>query len=310
MHESVIIGGEPPKHQAPIQASPGAQGDGSATALTVELALRLQTTLELPQLIELFSTRVAAAVDHDGITYAEADGGEVQVQLGKRSRHSGSYRLMLGSRDLGELTFYRARAFTPRELERLEYLLGSLLYPLRNALMYRDALQTAHTDPLTGIGNRSALDQQLGREISLARRHQQPMALLVLDIDHFKEINDTHGHLVGDCVLRDVARIAADCIRASDMVFRYGGEEFVFLLSNTECSGARLLAERIRRTLAEHAFSYLGASGHITASIGVACLAADEDADSLFRRADSALYAAKEAGRNRVFFHGQAPDAG
>ncbi len=267
----------------------------------LHLAHKLQTTLDVETLIELFHEESGKDVPHDGLVYRNAE-LDLELSSGKNGRHKCQYRLLIAGYILGELEFSRRRRFLDEELQLLEYMLSSLLYPLRNALLYRQALQTALRDPLTGVNNRAAFDASLKREVELARRHGTALGMLVLDIDHFKQVNDRYGHLVGDCVLRDVAGHAAACVRSTDMLFRYGGEEFVILLNSTSVQGAKRLAERIRASIEKLHCRYGNATIRISASLGVACLHAEDTAQALFERADQALLQAKQAGRNRVVF--------
>jgi two-component system cell cycle response regulator len=161
----------------------------------------------------------------------------------------------------------------------------------------------ATTDPLTLVLNRRALVDKLTTEIDRARRYDSVVTLLMIDIDHFKPVNDTHGHLVGDEVLREVGAILQHAARTVDIVARYGGEEFVVVLPETVQEGAVAFAERIRELIAAHEFRVAGdGTLHITASIGVAVFPAPfvETTEDLFARADEALYRAKAEGRNRV----------
>ncbi len=273
------------------------EGQGLDQALA--LVGRLQTTLDLSRLLELFSAELAKAVPHAGLALRN-EAEDVDMELGTRAQHSVSYRLMLADQALGELMFWRSRRFSNDETLRIEYLLCALVYPLRNALLYRAALRSAHTDPLTGAYNRAALDSTLKRELDLARRHGTPFSVILLDADHFKQINDTHGHGAGDNVLRELARCLMRTVRSSDMIYRYGGEEFVVLLNNTGVNGALLLAERIRRNVAALDCLCEGACLNITVSAGVATLDGDDSEASLIERADRVLYEAKKAGRNCV----------
>lgn len=266
---------------------------------TVDLVRSLQTTLDPTRLVELFSLETAGLVPHHGIRYRNAD-LDLEVRRGRHARHSCTYRLNLGDEPLGKLTLRRDEKFSDAEIEILERLLCDLLYPLRNALLYQDALQLAQKDPLTGISNRAALDEILSREVSHARRRQAHCAMLVLDIDHFKAVNDRYGHIIGDCALKSVAGMAQSCKRDGDLLFRYGGEEFVILMRDTDRSGALLLAERIRRHIAESPCVCSGAELAMTVSIGISMLVDSDSPESFFARADQALYRAKSSGRNRV----------
>jgi two-component system, cell cycle response regulator len=161
----------------------------------------------------------------------------------------------------------------------------------------------AHTDPLTQVLNRRALTLRLTAELERSRRYDSVLSLLLIDIDHFKRINDTHGHLVGDEVLREVARLLAAAVRSVDLVARYGGEEFVVVLPETSLEGALIFAERVREQMAETQFP--GAAGRslsLTVSIGVATFPSGgvETVEELFARSDEALYRSKAGGRNRV----------
>ena len=170
---------------------------------------------------------------------------------------------------------------------------------LRNALLYHRALQTARIDPLTGVRNRATMDSAIHREIELARRHDTPLSVILLDIDHFNQINDQYGHLSGDQALKSIAQCADRTIRESDMIFRYGGEEFLVLLSGTDSDGAGQLAERIRENV-ERLNPHIHKSMNLTVSLGVAGMRNGDDSGALFKRADTALYKAKQQGRNRV----------
>jgi diguanylate cyclase (GGDEF)-like protein len=160
----------------------------------------------------------------------------------------------------------------------------------------------AHTDPLTQVLNRRALTTRLAAEIDRAHRYQSVLTLLMLDLDHFKVVNDTYGHLVGDDVLREVAAFLQDQIRSVDVVARYGGEEFVIVLPETPLAGAIAFAERVRAQIEKRAFCETQGPLSVTVSVGVSVCPSDgvESAEDLFARADDALYRAKAEGRNRV----------
>jgi diguanylate cyclase (GGDEF)-like protein/hemerythrin-like metal-binding protein len=157
--------------------------------------------------------------------------------------------------------------------------------------------QLVATDHLTGAWNRSHLDRVIHAEITRSRSYRQPLSLILFDIDHFKRINDSYGHQVGDSMLCELVKLVKSRIRTSDLLFRWGGEEFVILISSAGYRHAQVVAETLRGAVAGHRF---GAAGAVTVSLGVAEYDADEEADEWFRRLDVALYAAKENGRNRT----------
>ena len=163
----------------------------------------------------------------------------------------------------------------------------------------RDAEERASTDALTGLANKAALQASLARAAAAAGRTLTPLSLVIFDLDHFKSINDTYGHDKGDEVLAAVGSVAGSNVRASDMVGRFGGEEFALILPDTGRDGAVGLAEKLRTAIAGIVIP--GLDRQITASFGVAVIPDDAgEPDALFRAADQALYAAKRGGRNRV----------
>ena len=174
-----------------------------------------------------------------------------------------------------------------------------------NALTYLSAVRAAQKDPLTGINNRAAMDSALTREIEMARRHRTPLSLIVMDIDKFKSINDTYGHTTGDEIIKAFTKVVDGIIRKTDMLFRYGGEEFVVIMSNTGRDGSMLLAERIRRGIERMEVLVPQRRSPVTVSLGVASLNGKEDGKALFKRADQALYQAKASGRNCVCLAGR-----
>jgi two-component system, cell cycle response regulator len=155
-------------------------------------------------------------------------------------------------------------------------------------------------DGLTQIHNKRYLFEELGREITRARRHGRSLAALMFDIDFFKKINDHFGHLAGDYVLRELADAVKSRIRPDDIFARYGGEEFAIVLPETSLEGAVTLAETLRSKVAEHQFVFQGERIPVTVSIGCALMGPEDGAVELLQRADERLYEAKRGGRNRV----------
>lgn len=176
--------------------------------------------------------------------------------------------------------------------------LGLVIVALRRYQRRISALAT--TDALTELPNRRGFDLLANQAIQEARRSQGPLCALLLDLDHFKQLNDNHGHLAGDEVLRGFARQLGDSLRQADIICRWGGEEFILLLKDTSPEQARQLGEKIRQQLEQSRFGYAGAELRITASIGLAQLQAGDALDQLIARADRALYRAKQTGRNRL----------
>lgn len=188
-----------------------------------------------------------------------------------------------------------------REMQAHLKAAGSEIDTLRRSL--GEAREQAETDGLTGIANRKRFDYTMRGATKAATSDGEPLTLLMVDIDHFKRFNDTHGHQLGDQVLRLVARTLTDCVRQGDLPARYGGEEFAVVLPRTTLSAGRPIAERIRTTLAARKIVRRNTGeelGGITISIGAALFRPGEAPAALIARADSALYAAKRQGRNRL----------
>ena len=156
-------------------------------------------------------------------------------------------------------------------------------------------------DALTGAHNKRYFLEFLEREIARCARYRRPLSLLMFDIDHFKAINDKHGHLTGDYVLREMSRRLLGRVRREELLARYGGEEFAAVLPETDLAGARTFGEQVRRLVADTPFEYEGDKFPVTVSVGVACVEGEDiDVTSFIKTADDHLYRAKREGRNRV----------
>jgi two-component system cell cycle response regulator len=162
------------------------------------------------------------------------------------------------------------------------------------------AQERAMTDALTGLLNRYGLQHILSREMSETRRYNRPLSCLMIDLDYFKSVNDQQGHAAGDVALQQVATVLTENVRGSDVVFRYGGEEFLVLLPETDLEGAISLAEKIRQATHSRSFGDGERVFSLTLSAGAATLWDNESGNDMIARADMALYQAKEQGRNRV----------
>lgn len=266
-------------------------------AVVSQLPTQLQTTLILEELLGLFEKHLRQVMHFDSFHYHH-QAMNCHFDNADQRHHRCNYTLDLNGQHLGELSLTRRHKFSDAQISLLEELLCLLVYPLRNCLLYRQALQSALHDELTGLGNRAAYDKSLQREIELAQRQNTPLSLIILDIDNFKHINDNYGHSSGDQALRALSSTITQSMRRSDMAFRFGGEEFVLVLSNTDVSAAGIVAERLRLAVAENHCTDNAKTFRFTISVGVAELEADEQAYHLFERADMALYQAKQTGRN------------
>ena len=178
---------------------------------------------------------------------------------------------------------------------RQRHIIGNFLDLTEQKLLERQLRELSHKDPLTGIWNRRKLNEVVDQEIARQERHHQPFALAIIDLDHFKQINDRYGHDRGDDVLRHAVEVFAAGLRRSDLLARVGGEEFVAFLPHTEKHGAEVVLERLREALASSA-----SDPPVTCSIGLACYHPGDSRKTLQRRADEALYLAKSRGRNRL----------
>ena len=179
--------------------------------------------------------------------------------------------------------------------QRLTSHLANAYDELRQQTNFLMTFTEVRTDPLTGVSNRRALDETLTTLVAMHTRYKTTFSIAIFDIDHFKRINDEQGHLEGDRILRDAARLFDDCVRDTDIVTSYGGEVFVVVMPETDLDGACIFAERMRQSFEENM--------PCTVSCGAASAICNETAQALLGRADTALYDAKNHGRNKVYLH-------
>ena len=265
----------------------------------LKISNTLQTSLNIEEIISQFSEEISATVAHDHVNFIN-EKLDINFVVGAKARFSCTYELTINETKLGILSLSRDKKFTDKETEELEYLICSLHYPLRNAILYSDAISAALKDPLTNIGNRGAMTKTLHQELEKAFRHNRSLGIIMMDIDHFKKINDQYGHAVGDQALKALVECAEKSVRISDMLFRYGGEEFVIVLPETDEPGVLRLAKRIRRRVEKLEPRIQNHVINMTISIGITTLQETDDDKTFVARADSALYRAKRDGRNCI----------
>ena len=248
-------------------------------------------------------------VGHAGWEYQGVGGGQ-RLSGGKPDRHRLEYALTLNGHEMGALKLMRGRRFSEDDQVRIEGLLELAAPAIQNALHFARVMQQLERDPLTGLGNRRAFDIQGGQWLADSQRHDYPVSMLVIDLDRFKSVNDSHGHPVGDRVLCKVAETLTSVTRTADLCVRMGGDEFVVLLPWTGLAEALECAERIRLALCDQCIeTESGERIGIGVSIGAASYRRGMTLDQLYRQADEALYAAKRAGRGCVLAGSSGPDA-
>lgn len=209
------------------------------------------------------------------------------------------------SKVLGTFSIYHAQPASPQreDIERLGYAANLAAIAIENRFAYEELVRRAYSDYLTGLANRRRFLEQAENELERSLRYGRKLSILMLDIDHFKQVNDTYGHKVGDLVLKKLSDLARSSVRNVDIIGRIGGEEFAVLLPETGSEQALDMAERLRAALAATQITLNeGLPLHFTVSLGIATLGSDQDTniDILLNQADQALYQAKSDGRNRV----------
>lgn len=223
-----------------------------------------------------------------------------------------SIPIKLKDRVLGAFNFNsgKANGFSSYDIRLLTAVANYLAVAMENARLYEETRHLSLTDDLTGLVNRRHFFERLSREWQRAERFETPLSLLMADIDHFKSFNDTYGHVRGDEALREVARILQGNTRGIDTVGRFGGEEFIILLPQTNLQEALRVGEKLRAAVSEHPFRTDDSDGveRVAMSIGAACFPETcQDKEMIVKQADAALYFAKRAGRNRVMAYEEGP---
>ena len=268
------------------------------------LLRRLSATLKLDAQLTILAEEMVQVVPFDAFQYRhQLARQEFVFTTGMGGPHRCEYRLNLEDENFGTLSLHRRTRFSSDELQAIEMLISAAIFPVRNACQFSAMKQASLTDSLTGIGNKRAMNEALQKAQLVADRHNETYSLILCDLDHFKTINDSCGHVTGDIVLKRVTEVLEFTVRSSDSVYRFGGEEFAVLLPHTDQCAAVDVAERIRSAIEAIKIDCGRHSVAVTTSCGVALHRAGENSGQWLVRADEALYRAKDQGRNctRVF---------
>lgn len=283
-----------------VARSSSGEDDSRARLLLLQ---RLVGQTERDALLRGFFNWITDLALGDGLTFADTNGRT--IELGERRHHSARYDITLEQQKIGTLSLCRRKRYSESDLMVIEQAIGHLAPCLRNAAEVAELKRLVRSDALTGLGNRPSLDEWLQRELARARRHGSPLSVMMIDVDHFKELNDRFGHITGDRILCGIATVLGTSTRASDLAFRYGGDEFTVLMPHTDIAGAERAATQIRANLARMPAEALGLNAAAETprpdvSVGIATYRHDDDEVSLLTRADQMLYEAKARGRGRA----------
>ncbi len=265
--------------------------------LRLELLELLQTSLDVQTLLQLFLQHLQPVYGLEGCCLQTREGQ--QWLAGEHGLFALEINLEVQRSLVGTLILSRDHRFGREERQQLQALAATLRFPLYNALEHQRVRKAMFTDELTGLNNRHAFELSLQQAMERARRQQKPLGMMVLDLDHFKAINDQWGHAEGDEVLRLLARAMEAATRDADLLFRFGGDEFVILLPDTDAKGLEKVAQRLKEQVAEKARAF---GKPFTISMGLANWQPSMTGASFFRQADAALYRAKGKGRNTFSF--------
>ena len=250
---------------------------------------QLQTTLDLDKLLDIFAMEAARYIKFSGL-YFKTKMVCKTLRGSRKAKHERQFELKLNDEFIGTISYSIDKPISMRHYKDLQRIHQIILYPLKNALQYHQAMQLAMQDGLTGLGNRRYFDEQLKRAMHNANRHHAQVGLVLGDLNKFKAINDTYGHSIGDQVLIQFSNVLRACIRDSDSIFRFGGDEFAIIVENASEYALDIIQNRIDSSLQTNA---LLAKYQIGCCLGTTFMNRADNERSLFDRADQALYRQK-----------------
>jgi len=256
---------------------------------TSSLLEQLQTTLDLDKLLDIFAMEAARYIKFSGL-YFKSKMVCKTLRGSRKAKHERQFELKLNDEFIGTVSYSIDKPISMRHYKDLQRIHQIVLYPLKNALQYHQAMQLAMQDSLTGLGNRRYFDEQLKRAMHNANRHHAQVGLVLGDLNKFKAINDTYGHSTGDQVLIQFANILGTCIRDSDSIFRFGGDEFAIIVENASEYALDIIQSRIDKSLKTNV---LLAKYQVSCSLGTTFMNRADNESTLFERADQALYRQK-----------------
>lgn len=250
---------------------------------------QLQTTLSLDKLLTIFATEAFRYVKFSGL-YFKSTKVSKTLPGSRKAKHERQFELKLNDEFIGTISYSINKPISMHHYKDLQRIHQTLLYPLKNALQYHQAMQLAMQDCLTGLGNRRYFDEQLKRAMHNANRHHAQVGLVLGDLNKFKVINDIYGHNIGDQVLIQFANVLHTCVRDSDSIFRFGGDEFAIIVENSSEYALDIIQSRIDNALKTNV---LLAKYQVSCSLGTTFMNRADNQYSFFERADKALYRQK-----------------
>lgn len=267
--------------------------------LELNLSQELQSKLDIKSIIHCFSITLSDFVPHSGIRISTPNGHPAEVMEGTQGRYQENVDLILNEEKFGTITLMNRKPLNEWAAIFFRYLARYLVYPVKNTLLVQSLREQALTDPLTGLQNRAALHHDLNLELKLAARSNASFTLTMIDIDHFKQVNDRYGHPMGDKVLKTVSQIIRQLVRESDGVYRYGGEEFTLLLRNNSIEQGQYKVGSILARSRMRQYTEVDPALRVTLSAGITEWHPGDSMETMIDRADRALYHSKANGRDQ-----------